>query len=463
MRLDGLDAQEQLLSDRAVALACGRELADLALARRQRRGALERRLARAQPGRDELAAGALRQQHRACGIGVGQRGPQGIAGLDAPAHGGQGAAELEAQAHRFQAAEARPRATVSAAFAERDARGVIGFGDSAGMQRAGDRDRRAETLGQCQFGVGHARRPRRGARGGRAPARRSSATASATGSGDPARPEARRAAALRRSAVRSHLRRATGERAHGARRCPRPPARARRRGRARAAAREPRRTPHARRARTPAPPPPPPVNTLWSESTRSSARRARFSASATRPVRSARSGARTTPPRRAVAATRASPPPRAWRRWHGPPPGGRSSPARGHTARTQSANGPRRAAGRRSSAFSASAAQALASGVPSSTPTHARCARITRSSNGSVVRERSTAATRRARSAWRSPEISSASSEAASTASRTSGSVSPRELLLEHLRQAVVGGVDEVERRQASEHVDPAVAVTHFA
>src|SRR3954447_428083 len=54
VRLDGLDAQKQLLRDRAVALAHGGELADLALARGQRRRPLERGVPRAQPGRDEL-------------------------------------------------------------------------------------------------------------------------------------------------------------------------------------------------------------------------------------------------------------------------------------------------------------------------------------------------------------------------------------------------------------------------
>ena len=116
-----------------------------------------------------------------------------------------------------------------------------------------------------------------------------------------------------------------------------------------------------------------------------------------------------------------------------------------------------------SSAVRASSAQALASGVPRSTPTHARCARITRSSSGSDVRERSTAATRRARSAWRSPRDQQRVERGGLDRQPHVGIRLARELLLEHLRQAVVGGVDEVERREAREHVDPAVAVAHLA
>jgi hypothetical protein len=65
MGLDGLDAEEQLVCDCAVGLSRSRQLADLALARGQRFGALKRRAARAQPGGDELAAGTRSQQRRA--------------------------------------------------------------------------------------------------------------------------------------------------------------------------------------------------------------------------------------------------------------------------------------------------------------------------------------------------------------------------------------------------------------
>src|SRR3954451_4677675 len=84
--LDGLDAQEEGLGDLAVTLAGRGQLAHLALARRQRRGALGRRLARAQAGGHELAPGALGEQERPGPIGVGEGGAQRVARLDAPAH-----------------------------------------------------------------------------------------------------------------------------------------------------------------------------------------------------------------------------------------------------------------------------------------------------------------------------------------------------------------------------------------
>ena len=176
MRLDRLDAQEELLGDRAVALAGGGQLADLALARRQRRGALDRGLARAQPGRRELAARALRQQHGADGVGVGQRRAQRSAGFDAPADVGQRAAQLEPQAHALQH---RRHALDHGqpALAQRDARGVVGLRDGARVQRVGDRHRRAEALGERHLGVGQRGRllaaPEVGERqrGGRAPRR----------------------------------------------------------------------------------------------------------------------------------------------------------------------------------------------------------------------------------------------------------------------------------------------------
>src|SRR3954451_2076977 len=84
--LDGLDAQEEGLGDLAVALAGRGQLAHLALARRQRRGALGRRLARAQAGGHELAPGALGEQDRPGAIGVREGGAQRVARLDAPAH-----------------------------------------------------------------------------------------------------------------------------------------------------------------------------------------------------------------------------------------------------------------------------------------------------------------------------------------------------------------------------------------
>src|SRR5512133_2686051 len=79
--LDGLDAQEERLGDLAVALAGRGQLAHLALARRQRGGALGRCLARAQAGGHELAPGALGKQDRPGAIGVRQGGAQRVACL----------------------------------------------------------------------------------------------------------------------------------------------------------------------------------------------------------------------------------------------------------------------------------------------------------------------------------------------------------------------------------------------
>ena len=163
----------------------------------------------------------LGEQHGARGVGVGQRGAQRVARLDAPAERGQRAAELEPQRARPRAAPATPAATASAALAERHARLVVGLGDGAGVQRGGDRHGGAEALRQRELGVGQRRQPRRGARGGRARARRSSARASSDGFGRPCSRAQR--AGLQRLGVaraRSRPRPATAARGRGACRSP---------------------------------------------------------------------------------------------------------------------------------------------------------------------------------------------------------------------------------------------------
>ena len=83
--------------------------------------------------------------------------------------------------------------------------------------------------------------------------------------------------------------------------------------------------------------------------------------------------------------------------------------------------------------------------------------------HGSGVAVRSIAATRRARSRLRPGIINSASSDAASTASRASGSVSTGQLALEELGVIGVAGAEDVERGQAREQVDAALAIAHLA
>jgi hypothetical protein len=65
LSLDCLDAQEQLLGDRAVRFPGGRELTDLTLAGGERRHALGLSSARAQTGGNQLAARSLGHQGRA--------------------------------------------------------------------------------------------------------------------------------------------------------------------------------------------------------------------------------------------------------------------------------------------------------------------------------------------------------------------------------------------------------------
>src|SRR3954452_19973825 len=91
VRLDGLDAEEQLARDRAGAAARRGQRADLALARRQGAGALRGGAPGPQPGGHELATGALGQGRRARGVGGGQRGPQRLARAGARARASFGA------------------------------------------------------------------------------------------------------------------------------------------------------------------------------------------------------------------------------------------------------------------------------------------------------------------------------------------------------------------------------------
>ena len=74
----------------------------------------------------------------------------------------------------------------------------------------------------------------------------------------------------------------------------------------------------------------------------------------------------------------------------------------------------------------------------------------------------SIAATRRTRSSWRPGIVISVSSAAASIASRVRGSVSRGELLLEERRQPRLVDVDDVQRREPGEDVEPAVAVVRL-
>src|SRR5215475_2433652 len=103
MRLDRLDAQEQLGGDRAVALARGGQLAYLALARGQGAGALERGASRPQSAGDELPPRALGKGLCAGAIRLGQRGAQRTTRFDAAPGSPQRAAELELEADGIDA------------------------------------------------------------------------------------------------------------------------------------------------------------------------------------------------------------------------------------------------------------------------------------------------------------------------------------------------------------------------
>ena len=74
----------------------------------------------------------------------------------------------------------------------------------------------------------------------------------------------------------------------------------------------------------------------------------------------------------------------------------------------------------------------------------------------------SIAATRRARSSWRPGIVISVSSAAASIASRTSRIGLGGELLLEERRQPRLVEVDDVQRGQPRQDVEPAVAVVRL-
>ena len=152
MRLDRLDAQKQLSGDRFVALARRGQLTDLALARGQGGDTFERRTPRTHPGRNELAARALCQHERPAGIGVGQRRTQRLTRLHAPPHAGERAAELQAQSGGLEHGAAVIE-QLECAPAQRQARLVVGLGDGSCVQRASDRDWRAELSRQLDLGI----------------------------------------------------------------------------------------------------------------------------------------------------------------------------------------------------------------------------------------------------------------------------------------------------------------------
>ena len=137
--LDRLDAEEQLGGDRAVALAGGGQLADLALARGERGGALERRAPWPQSGGDELAPGALRQERGTGAIGVGQRGAQRLTGFDATPDPGQRASQLEPQANRLERRRVDRRARRAPARSSATRVPIVRLGHGAGVPGAGDR------------------------------------------------------------------------------------------------------------------------------------------------------------------------------------------------------------------------------------------------------------------------------------------------------------------------------------
>jgi hypothetical protein len=96
--LHRLDAQEQLLGDRAVRLPGGRELTDLALAGGERRHALRLSSPRSQTARNQLAARSLRQQGRAGAIRVRQDQLQRAARFHAAPQPPEGMTQLEPDA-----------------------------------------------------------------------------------------------------------------------------------------------------------------------------------------------------------------------------------------------------------------------------------------------------------------------------------------------------------------------------
>ena len=205
------------------------------------------------PDRHQLAPRALGEQDRADRVGVGQRGPQCVARLDPPAERTPGRCRAPAAARTASSRAACRRPRRARARRARRAPSCVGLGDGAGVQRGGDRDGRAEALGQRQLGVGERERPRRGARG--APARSAAVERHGVhvGFGRPC--SSRSAPASQRlGEARSKSPSASHSRAR-AWRTPisQPAARARRRARARAAARAPRRTRRARPARRRAP------------------------------------------------------------------------------------------------------------------------------------------------------------------------------------------------------------------
>ena len=377
MRLDRLDRQEQLLRDRAVALADRRELADLALARGQRRGALERRLARPQAGRHELAARALGQQHRARRVGVGQRGTQRVARLDAPPELGQRAAELEPQP-RTDSEPGHRGDHRQPALAQRDARGGVGLGDGAGVQRA----RRSAAVRRSASPARARRRPAppppRGGRG--APAR--SAAVERQGSSDGfGRPCSARSApvSIASAWARSKSPSASAQPRAGVAHADLPRRDAERavEPRSRSSSCASSNAPRSASAQT-STSAAPPVNTLSPSSTSSSASRAWFSASATRPLRSACSAAYH------AAATRSrSDPRRSASSRSGDDHGAGLGSSVATSTRAQSAYARRRCASASSRPPSSASQRQRRAGrgagaCRARSPTHARCASTTR-------------------------------------------------------------------------------------
>jgi hypothetical protein len=134
------------------ALARRGQLTDLALAWGQSADAFERRAPGTHPGRDELPARTLCQHERSAGVGVGQRRTQRLTRLDSPAHPGERAAGLQAQAGGLE-----HRTVVVEQFecvpAQRQACLVVGLCHGSCVQRASDRDRRAELSRQPDLGI----------------------------------------------------------------------------------------------------------------------------------------------------------------------------------------------------------------------------------------------------------------------------------------------------------------------
>ncbi len=95
MGLHRLDAQKQLLGDRAIGCSGGRKLTHLPLPGRERGHPLGLGAPRSQTGGDQLTAGSLGQQRGAGVIGVRQCQLQRVARLDPASQPGEGVAELE--------------------------------------------------------------------------------------------------------------------------------------------------------------------------------------------------------------------------------------------------------------------------------------------------------------------------------------------------------------------------------